>query len=68
MEISQIEIFDQLHISYISYYINFRLLIIDYWFICINPLPFKVSILNFDPLEIVSRYCDRQLQVGENYS
>ena len=32
----------------------------------LNPLPFKVSYLNFHPLEVVSRYRDPQLQVGEN--
>ena len=30
-----------------------------------NPLLFY---LNFQPLEVVSRYCDTQLQVAENYS
>ena len=34
----------------------------------INPLPAKLSYLNFHPLEVVSRYRDPQLQVGENYS
>ena len=34
----------------------------------INPYPAKVIYLNFHPLEIVSRYRDPQLQVGENYS
>ena len=31
-------------------------------------LPTKSSYLNFYPLEVVSRYRDPQLQVGENYS
>ena len=30
--------------------------------------PAKIINLNFYPLEVVSRYRDRQLQVGENYS
>ena len=34
----------------------------------IIPLPDKISNLNFHPLEVVSRYRDPQLQVGENYS
>ena len=29
--------------------------------------PAKVSYLNFHPLEVVSRYRETQLQVGENY-
>ena len=33
-----------------------------------NSLPAKLSHLNFHPLEVVSRYRDPQLQVGENYS
>ena len=32
-----------------------------------NPLPAKLFYLNFYPLEVVSRYRDPQLQVGENY-
>ena len=32
----------------------------------INHLPAKVSDINFHPLEVVSRYRDPQLQVGEN--
>ena len=32
----------------------------------INRLPAKVSDLNLHPLEVVSRYRDPQLQVGEN--
>ena len=31
-----------------------------------NPYPAKVIYLNFHPLEVVSRYRDPQLQVGEN--
>ena len=34
----------------------------------IDPLPAKLYFLNFYPLEVVSRYRDPQLQVGENYS
>ena len=34
----------------------------------INLFPAKLSYLNFHPLEVVSRYRDTQLQVGENYS
>ena len=34
----------------------------------INPLAAKSSFLNLDPLEVVSRYSDTQLQVGKNYS
>ena len=35
---------------------------------CINPLTAKLFNLNFHPLEVVSRWRDPQLQVGENYS
>ena len=34
----------------------------------INPLTAKLFILNFHPLEVVSRWRDPQLQVSENYS
>ena len=34
----------------------------------INTYPAKVNNLNFQPLEVVSRYRDPQLQVAENYS
>ena len=34
----------------------------------INPYPAKVIYLNFQPLEVVSRYRDLQLQGAENYS
>ena len=34
----------------------------------INPLIAVLSYLNFDPLEVASRYREPQLQVGENYS
>ena len=33
-----------------------------------NPLPAKLSYLIFHPFEVVSRYSDTQLQVGEKYS
>ena len=33
-----------------------------------NPLTAKSFILNFHPLEVVSRLRDTQLQVSENYS
>ena len=33
-----------------------------------NPYPANLLYLNFHPLEVVSRYRDPQLQVGENYS
>ena len=33
-----------------------------------NPIPPELSYFNFQPLEVVSRYRDSQLQVGENYS
>ena len=33
-----------------------------------NPYPAKVIYLNFQPLDVVSRYRDPQLQVVENYS
>ena len=36
------------------------------WFI-INPYPAKLIYFNFHPLEVVSRYRDPQLKVGENY-
>ena len=35
------------------------------WFI-INPYPVKFFYLNFQPLEVVSRYRDPQLEVAEN--
>ena len=34
----------------------------------INPYPAQLIYLNFHLLEVVSRYRDPQLQVGENYS
>ena len=34
----------------------------------VNPYPAKEIYLNFQPLEVVSRYCDPQPQVVENYS
>ena len=34
----------------------------------INPYPAELIYLNFHPLEAVSRYSDRQLQVTEHYS
>ena len=34
----------------------------------INPYLAKVFYLNFQPLEVASRYRDPQLQVAENYS
>ena len=37
----------------------------------VNPYPAKLIYLNFQPLEVVSRYhghCELQLQVAENYS
>ena len=33
-----------------------------------NPYSAKINNLNFQPLEVVSRYRDPQLQVAENYS
>ena len=33
-----------------------------------NPYPVKLNHLNFQPLEVVSRYRDPQLQVAENYA
>ena len=33
----------------------------------INPLPAKLSYLNFHPLQVVSRYHDPLLQVGGSY-
>ena len=35
---------------------------------CLNPHPPKLNNLNFQPLEVVSRYRDPQPQVVENYS
>ena len=35
--------------------------------VTINPYPAKVNNFNFQPLEVVSRYRDPQLQVAENY-
>ena len=37
----------------------------DVAMICVNPLPAKLSYLNFHQLKVVSRYRDPQLQVGE---
>ena len=34
----------------------------------IYPKSAKLDVLNFNPVEDVSRYRDPQLQVGENYS
>ena len=34
----------------------------------LDPYPAKLIYLNFQPLEVVSRYRDPQLQVAENYS
>ena len=34
----------------------------------ITPYPAKLIYLNFQPLEVVSRYRDPQLQVVENYT
>ena len=34
----------------------------------VNAYHAKLSYLNFQPLEVVFRYRDPQLQVGENYS
>ena len=34
----------------------------------VNPYPAKLIHLNFQPLEVVSRYRDTQFQVAENYS
>ena len=34
----------------------------------IDPYPDQLIYLNFHTLEVVSRYRDTQLQVGENYS
>ena len=36
--------------------------------IILNPLSAKSYYLNVHPLEVVSRCCDTQLQMGENYS
>ena len=33
----------------------------------VNPYPAKLIYLNFQPLEVVSRHCDPQLQVVKNY-
>ena len=38
------------------------------WSLTFNPLTAKVSNLNFHLLQVVSRYRDPQLQVGENFS
>ena len=39
----------------------------DSW-LPVNPYPVKLIYLNFHPPEVVARYRDPQLQVGENYS
>ena len=36
--------------------------------LCVNPLTAKLFNPNFNPLEVVSRWRDSQLQVSENYS
>ena len=41
---------------------------VNYILWSIDPFPAKVIYLNFQPLEVVSRYRDPQLQVAENYS
>ena len=38
------------------------------WSFLLNPLTAKLFNLNFQPLEVVSRWRDPQLQVSENYS
>ena len=35
--------------------------------IIVNPCPARLIYLNFQPLEVVSRYREPQLQVAENY-
>ena len=34
----------------------------------LNPLSAELYNLNYHPLEVVFRYCDPQLQVGDSYS
>ena len=38
------------------------------YFLSLNPYLTESIYLNFHPLEVVSRYRDPQLKVGENYS
>ena len=48
-------------------FLKFALIKIEMGIILINPYPAKLNNLNFQPLEVVSRYRDPQLQVAENY-
>ena len=41
--------------------------LVPHWLCPVNPLSARLYYLNFHPLEVVSRYRDPQLQVGENY-
>ena len=41
---------------------------VKHYFYLINPDPAKLIHLNFHLLELLSRYCDPQLQVDENYA
>ena len=59
---SQFELFDSLNICHKMIYQ------LQWYFIWFNPFLPKVSDWNCHPLEVVSRYRDPQLQVGENYS
>ena len=40
---------------------------IAHWAFAVNDFNLELNNLNFHPLEVVARYRDRQLQVGENY-
>ena len=49
-----------LEISYVPFFYKVA-------YATLNPCPAKLNNLNFQPLEVVSRYRDPQLQVTENY-
>ena len=53
--------------KYFFSFLKFALIKIEMGIIVINPYPAKLNNLNFQPLEVVSRYRDPQLQVAENY-
>ena len=48
--------------------VKFFCIKIYYWVLKINPLLVDLSNSIFHPLEVVFRYRDTQLHVGENYS
>ena len=57
------------HISLTSLRINRKLLVLEWKHVIFTFVPYiaTLSNFNFHPLEVVHRYRDTQLQVGENY-